>query len=319
MPNSDRAPVSTHLEFTGERFVPGAVPRHLAPRIHLEHVHRYAFAASLARGRVLDLGCGAGYGSQILAAGSECVVGLDFDPRVLRFSAERFAVEGSVSFVAGDATTLPFAASCFDTVVCFEAIEHVRDGEQLVAEAARVLRPNGRFLVSSPVGSEHRRTYPSHSNPFHVHEYEVDELQTMLSRHFPAVRMLGQRLVAASWIWMLPGRFGGPLEAAETPANDALAPTGLPLYALAVCSRSASVTEIPAPSLLPGRLEEVLDGLVDAICARYESQIAELNRAASARDERSTAEIDRLRHELEASGWRRLRRVIARFRRPRGR
>ena len=64
--------MSEHLTFTGERFVPG-----IEGEIVYEHVHRYAFARRYAAGRrVLDVACGEGYGSAILAETAASVTGV---------------------------------------------------------------------------------------------------------------------------------------------------------------------------------------------------------------------------------------------------
>ena len=68
------------LEFTGERFVPG-----IAGEIAHEHWHRYAFARRCVAGkRVLDVACGEGYGSALLAGESTSVTGIDIDAGAIR-------------------------------------------------------------------------------------------------------------------------------------------------------------------------------------------------------------------------------------------
>ena len=70
-------------EFTGERLIPGEVDVDLLN----EHMARYAFAARLARGkRVLDAGCGAGYGSAELAQTATSVVGVDVAEEAVEFA-----------------------------------------------------------------------------------------------------------------------------------------------------------------------------------------------------------------------------------------
>src|SRR5204863_6385381 len=93
-----------------------------------EHLARYRFAKERARGRVLDVACGTGYGTEMLGA-----VGVD-----LSLEALRYARRHPAPYVAADAGRLPFGC-VFDSVVSFETIEHVSDPDRFVAECARVL------------------------------------------------------------------------------------------------------------------------------------------------------------------------------------
>jgi hypothetical protein len=152
--------------------------------IEAEHLARYHWASSLARGRrVLDAGCGTAYGSALLAnAGAREVVGVDLDAEVLQLA--RPDMPTGVVLEAGDLTTLPYEDGSFDLVVCFEVIEHVEHREAALNELRRVLAPAGILAISSP----NRETYPP-GNPHHVHEYTPGELEDALSSRFAAVRL----------------------------------------------------------------------------------------------------------------------------------
>ena len=91
------------VEFTGERIIPGQVDDDLMN----EHLARYAFAVRLARGkRVLDVGCGAGYGSAELARAALSVTGADVAPEALEFAREHFALP-NLRFEQASAAALP--------------------------------------------------------------------------------------------------------------------------------------------------------------------------------------------------------------------
>src|SRR3977135_1391273 len=78
---------ATLAEFTGERLIPGEVDIDLLN----EHMARYNFAARLTRGkRVLDAGCGAGYGSAELAQMAERVIGIDIAPEAVEFARSHY-------------------------------------------------------------------------------------------------------------------------------------------------------------------------------------------------------------------------------------
>jgi SAM-dependent methyltransferase len=221
--------------YAPERFDPNLMHGRL---IEAEHLARYWWAARLVAGkRVLDAGCGTGYGSSILAeSGATEVVALDIDSGVLE--AARESVHQLVSLQLGDVRKLPFPDASFDVAVCFEVVEHVDEPETVLDELRRVLRADGVLAVSSP----NRDVYPP-GNPHHRHEFRPDELARALSARFEQVRLIRQH----DWLG------SGVLEDAafasgETTEFDAVvrkAVSGAPgdeLYTLAL----ASTGELPA-------------------------------------------------------------------------
>ena len=90
----------------------------------IEHLHRYAIAKELVQGkRVLDIACGEGYGSNLLAASADFVNGVDIDQVVIAHAAEKYKKE-NLSFSQGSVEKIPFDANTFDMVVSFETLEH---------------------------------------------------------------------------------------------------------------------------------------------------------------------------------------------------
>src|SRR6202035_5467694 len=106
--------------------------------------------------------------------------------------------QSNLSFVAASATALPFADSSFDLVTGFEVIEHLTEWRRLLAEAHRVLQPEGEFLVSTPNKSYYTESRGTEGpNPFHTHEFEFAEFQAALAEFFPCVTVLLQNHVEA--------------------------------------------------------------------------------------------------------------------------
>jgi ubiquinone/menaquinone biosynthesis C-methylase UbiE len=167
------------------------------PRIEQEHLKRYEFATGYVAGKdVLDIACGSGYGSAMLAdSGAKSVTGVDLSPEAVESATANFG-RGNVRFAVGDVqrlTDIPDAS--FDLIASFETIEHVPDDRAYVDETARVLRPGGMLLVSTPdrrLGSIGPRLRKVPSNPFHVREYTRKELIDLLSRRFEIVEEFGQ-------------------------------------------------------------------------------------------------------------------------------
>jgi SAM-dependent methyltransferase len=137
-----------------------------------EHLHRYEFAARLCKGkRVVDLCCGTGYGSAVLAETAASVVGVDNDVATIETAMRVVGERDAVAFVAADATAFLRARepSDLDMLVCFEGIEHVTDVPGL-AEQLRRLAADGVALIISVPNSQ---TWDE-DNPYHVTAFSYD-------------------------------------------------------------------------------------------------------------------------------------------------
>jgi 2-polyprenyl-3-methyl-5-hydroxy-6-metoxy-1,4-benzoquinol methylase len=152
------------------------------------HLARYWLAVQYIRARdvVLDLGCGLGYGTAMLAAASpaERVLGVDADAAALEYATTIYGQAApGVEFRLCPAEALSeLPSASFDMVVAFEILEHLRDPQAVLSEIDRLLRPAGRIVVSVPnrwVDATGRDP-----NPHHLHVYDGDTLRAQLERHF---------------------------------------------------------------------------------------------------------------------------------------
>ena len=173
-------------EFTGERIIPGKVDVDLLN----EHVARYTFAARLARGkRVLDAGCGAGYGSAELAQAADSVIGVDRAADAVDFARATYGLP-NLRFEQASCEALPHPSGSFDLVVAFEVIEHLENWREFLLEARRVLAPAGQLIVSTPNKLYYTESRgPTGANPFHVHEFDFEEFRSELHGVFPHVSL----------------------------------------------------------------------------------------------------------------------------------
>lgn len=117
-------------------------------RERLQQIERYG--GPLENRRILDLGSGMGGLSVALALAGAFPLAYEYNPaycEITKLRAARYGLDLPVINGAGEA--LPFADESFDLVTCWDVLEHVQDPEQLIAEISRVVRPNGRVLITA--------------------------------------------------------------------------------------------------------------------------------------------------------------------------
>jgi len=145
-----------------------------------EFFWRYRWVAKHCRGKdVLDVPCGMGWGTSLIT-GARSVTGVDISAEAIAEAKQRYG--HPYRFVTGSMAKLQFSDLSFDVLSCLEGIEHVPKavGIAFLKEAARVLRPNGRLMLSSP--------HPQHGthsgNPYHVYEYPPEEMRELIGGGF---------------------------------------------------------------------------------------------------------------------------------------
>lgn len=278
------ADVSDELEFTGERFTPECVRE-----IWYEHLHRYALAARLVAGkRVLDAACGEGYGSAVLAAAADSVVGVDLSDDAVRHAQARYAGIDGLSFQQGDCTGLPFEDGSFDVIVSFETLEHLEAQDEMLAGFRRLLAPGGFLLLSSPDKAVYTDQH-GNDNPWHVRELYRDELEALVTRHFPSWRLLGQRLQFQSVIWDLQDHQCTAFQRWDGHRLNDIEGVGRePMYYLVI----AAAAETDLPALGAGLW--LFDDLEESVYSHYVGEIRR-NMAAGGIIAERDAEIERLR------------------------
>ena len=176
------------LLLTGERTLPGIPVENYWYRRH-EAAHTVLLP--FCRGAVvLEAGCGEGYGADRIAGTARRVLGVDYDAATV--AHVRRAYPG-LPVVRGNLVALPVADEAIDVVACLQVIEHLWDQPGFLRECARVLRPAGTLLLSTP----NRLTFsPGNDalNPFHTRELSPAELAELLAAGgFQTTRLLGLR------------------------------------------------------------------------------------------------------------------------------
>jgi len=187
------------LQEDDERFLPWMED----PIINYEHLHRYRFAQELVKGKkVLDLACGEGYGSYMLAEKAREVIGVDINESTIKHASVKY-IKDNLKFIKGSMTEITIEGKkIFDVIICFEALEHIEEHNKLITEARRLLKDNGLFIVSTPdkyIYSDQA----NYRNPWHKKELYLDEFKALLKSAFKNVLIYGQRVFPTSNIFPL--------------------------------------------------------------------------------------------------------------------
>ncbi len=174
------------LPLTGERTLPDVPEENYWYQRHLV-VYQW-IAARLGGVRVVDMACGEGYGSNVLAGSAASVVGVDANPEAHEHARLRY-VRPNLRFERDLVES--FAEPC-DAVVFLQTIEHVQDAGAILDHFRSMLDPGGVAYVSTPnlltlapPGAE------KSDNPWHVREYRAAEFRQLCEEHFPQVELYG--------------------------------------------------------------------------------------------------------------------------------
>jgi SAM-dependent methyltransferase len=238
------------MEFTGERLVPGAEG---LDDLYTEHMSRYLLAATLAGGRrVLDVGCGCGYGTYAFAlAGAAEVLGVDISSEAVGFAGGRYSHPG-LTYRVMDARDLDLDGS-YGLITCFELIEHVGEDTAVVSSLAGALADDGICLISTPNADIYVAGGEGGDNPYHCREYRKGEFEDLLKTAFAGVTVLEQRYIGGMLISPpAPDTEPGPGDGAaallpdDTGTKPAPATYGPPPYFVAACTTSTgpSIPEV---------------------------------------------------------------------------
>jgi SAM-dependent methyltransferase len=179
-------PETPGLVLTGERTLPGIAHENYWFRRH--EAAYTALAPFVVGARVLEAGCGEGYGAAALREHARSVLAVDYDDAAARHAARTYP---DVDVLRAELSRLPLADGAVEVVSNLQVIEHLWDQEAFVAECARVLRPAGTLLITTPNRLTFSPGRDTPLNPFHTRELAAGELAELLERHFVVTRMMG--------------------------------------------------------------------------------------------------------------------------------
>lgn len=155
--------------------------------LHLMHIATYEYAKKFVKNKkVLDYGCGSGYGTHMLSQVAENVTGADISEEAVDFARKEF-----------HSTNLRFMKIAelgnekFDIITSFQVIEHVPNDYEYTDKLKKLLNPGGILIVSTPDKTHRLFKYIQQPwNIFHLKEYTAESLEKMLLKHFKKVEML---------------------------------------------------------------------------------------------------------------------------------
>jgi len=174
------------LALTGERTLPNVPAENYWYRRHLV-VYEW-IAAMVAGLRVVDMACGEGYGSDVLARFARSVVGVDANPEAheharLRYTADNLRFERAL---------VEQFAEPADAVVFLQTIEHLQQPGAALDHFASLLEGDGVVFLSTPnVLTLAPNGAARSDNPWHVHEYQPTEFESLCRAHFARVELYG--------------------------------------------------------------------------------------------------------------------------------
>jgi SAM-dependent methyltransferase len=183
------------LSLTGERTLPDVPEENYWYRRHLAV---YEWIADRVRGLdVVDMACGEGYGSAVLARRAARVVGVDANPEAHDHARAKYTRPG-LTFARDLVETW---GEPVDAVVFLQTIEHVRNPGEVLEHFKRILRPGGVAFVSTPnVLTLAPEGAEKSGNPWHVKEYRPEEYRALCEAHFERVDLMG--LFHARKLWL---------------------------------------------------------------------------------------------------------------------
>lgn len=152
-------------------------------------VYEYATQFIQAQ-RVLDVGCGEGYGAYLLAQHAKEVVAIDKDKKTIQQAKRRYNLP-NLSFHIQDVSEISgYSSYSFDVICCFHVIEHLKTPVQFLAEVGKRLSvPSGVLLISTPNRHSSFRRSTGFQWPYHEREYATDEFRELLLTSFKDVTL----------------------------------------------------------------------------------------------------------------------------------
>ncbi len=199
--SDEQQQVDNLLEHSGGHVIPQVSD----PVEALEHYHRYVYASRFVGGkRVLDIGCGDGYGTAFMSLAAREVLGVDCSEQTVSRAREKYVEFSNAHFEHGRGEELASPETPFDVIVCYHMLEHLDSESQVrfMTNIKKSLATKGIMILSTPDRSAHT-TSPDHGDG--THTLSAVELYEFLKSYFTNVIFVGQKPLTLSAMWSLHG------------------------------------------------------------------------------------------------------------------
>lgn len=157
--------------------------------------HRYEMCLPFCKEKnVLDVGCGLGWGADIISNAAKCVYAIDYDNEAINYCKRKYPKK-NLHFVNMVCDNIAYENKMFDIVLLMEVIEHLHlyQGTKCISQIADVLKHDGMLIGSTYIPENENlkeKHMKSHDNEHHLHIYTLDEMKSLLSSYFKEYKII---------------------------------------------------------------------------------------------------------------------------------
>lgn len=202
--------------------------------------HRYLAIQMFCKGKtVVDMACGTGYGSNMLAEVAKKVTGLDIDAVTIKKCQQKYNKD-NLSFVVGDVSNIGIKSHSVDVFVSCETIEHIDENVQkmFISEIKRILCDDGLAIITTP--NKQRTDLYEVKNQFHIKELYPAELINLVKKEFKYYQLFYMDINMVSCIFSQDTKLTEKPESIKLLRRNSNDMSQNPIYMLIVCSNKES-------------------------------------------------------------------------------